>query len=54
MYGCKRKLTAFLVWIKTVPGPVNLHTRPSPDAKPEMIPPDATRSMTYLVFHATK
>lgn len=48
------RLTAFLVWMNTVPGPVNLHTRPSPDAKPEMMPPDATRSITYFVFQATK
>lgn len=48
------RLTAFLVWMNTVPGPVNLHTRPSPDAKPEMMPPDATRSITYFVFQATR
>lgn len=40
--------------MNTVPGPVNLHTRPSPDAKPEMMPPDATRSITYFVFQATR
>lgn len=44
----------FLVCKKTVPGPVNLQTRPSPDAMPEMIPPDAMRSITYFVFQATK
>lgn len=47
-------LTGFLVCMKTVPGPVNLHTRPSPEDKPEIIPPEATRSSIYLVFHATK
>lgn len=47
-------LTAFLVWIKTVPGPVNLHTSPSPEARPEMMPPEATLSSTYLVFHASR
>ena len=30
--------------MNTVPGPVNLHTSPSPDARPEMMPPEATRS----------
>lgn len=38
----------------TVPGPVNLHTRPSPELIPLMRPPDATRSRTYLQFHATR
>ena len=46
--------TAFLVWIKTVPGPVNLQTRPSADDMPEMRPPEATRSSMYFVFHATR
>jgi hypothetical protein len=45
---------AFLVCIKTVPGPVNLHTNPSPDAIFDRIPPDATRSRTYLQFQATR
>lgn len=52
-YRDKRR-TAFLVWIKTVPGPVNLHTNPSPDARPEMMPPEDTRSRTYFVFQATR
>jgi hypothetical protein len=46
--------TGFLVCKNIVPGPVNLHTKPSPDVNPEMIPPDATLSRTYFVFHATK
>jgi hypothetical protein len=45
---------AFLVCINTVPGPVNLHTSPSPDAIFDRIPPDATRSRTYLQFQATR
>lgn len=46
--------TGFRVWIKTVPGPVNLQTSPSAEAMFEMMPPDATRSRMYLVFQATK
>jgi hypothetical protein len=38
----------------TVPGPENLQTKPSPDEIPLMIPPEATRSRTYLQFHATR
>src|ERR1700761_8180115 len=38
----------------TVPGPENLHTRPSPEEMPEMMPPEATRSRTYLQFQATR
>jgi len=34
--------------------PVNLQTRPSPAANPEMIPPLATRSITYSQFQATR
>ena len=34
--------------------PVNLHTKPSPPAMLDTIPPDATRSRTYLQFHATR
>ena len=45
---------AFLVCMKTVPGPVNLQTRPSPAVMLLMIPPLATRSRTYLQFHATR
>lgn len=52
--GFSAILTGFRVWIYTVPGPVNLHTRPSPEASPDIIPPDATRSMTYFVFQAIK
>ena len=44
----------FLVWIKTVPGPVNLHTRPSAEAIPESTPPLATRSIVYFEFQATR
>lgn len=44
----------FRVCINTVPGPVNLHTKPSPDAKFDMIPPEATRSRMYLQFQATR
>ena len=40
--------------MKTVPGPVNLHTKPSPEARPEIKPPEATRSRMYLVFQATR
>lgn len=36
--------TGLRVCMKTVPGPVNLHTRPSLAAKLLMIPPDAIRS----------
>jgi hypothetical protein len=45
---------AFLVCMNTVPGPVNLHTSPSPDAMLDRIPPEATRSRTYLQFQATR
>lgn len=45
---------AFLVCINTVPGPVNLHTRPSPAIIFDTIPPEATRSRTYLQFQATR
>jgi hypothetical protein len=48
------KACALRVCMKTVPGPVNLHTRPSPAIMLEMMPPDATRSRTYLQFHATR
>jgi hypothetical protein len=48
------KACAFLVCINTVPGPVNLHTSPSPEAIFDSIPPDATRSSTYLQFQATR
>ena len=34
--------------------PVNLHTRPSPELRPDMMPPLATRSRIYLQFHATR
>lgn len=34
--------------------PVNLQTRPSPEETFEMMPPEATRSRTYLQFHATR
>lgn len=34
--------------------PVNLHTKPSPLAMLDTMPPDATRSRTYLQFQATK
>lgn len=44
----------FLVCMKTVPGPVNLQTSPSPLLMPDMIPPLATRSITYLQFQATR
>lgn len=44
----------FLVCINTVPGPVNLHTSPSPAAILAMIPPEDTRSRTYLQFQATR
>jgi hypothetical protein len=44
----------FLVCINTVPGPVNLHTRPSPADMFDKMPPEATRSSTYLQFHATR
>lgn len=44
----------FLVCMNTVPGPVNLQTNPSPALMPEMMPPLATRSSTYLQFHATR
>jgi hypothetical protein len=40
--------------MKTVPGPVNLHTNPSPEDRPEMMPPEATRSRIYFVFQATR
>lgn len=46
--------TGFLVCINTVPGPVNLQTKPSPELIAEMMPPLATRSRMYLVFHATR
>jgi hypothetical protein len=45
---------AFLVCMKTVPGPVNLHTSPSPECMFDNKPPEATRSRTYLQFHATR
>lgn len=48
------KACAFLVCMKTVPGPVNLHTSPSPDDIFDKMPPEATRSRTYLQFHATR
>lgn len=44
----------FRVCMKTLPGPVNLHTNPSPELRPEIIPPLATRSSTYSQFHATR
>ena len=40
--------------MNTVPGPENLQTSPSPLLMPEMIPPLATRSITYLQFQATR
>ena len=54
MSTAHRKLTGFLVCMNTVPGPVNLQTKPSPEESPEMIPPDATRSRIYFVFQATR
>lgn len=48
------KAVGFLVCMKTVPGPVNLHTKPSPEVLPDMIPPLAARSSTYLQFQATR
>ena len=48
------KAWALRVCMKTVPGPVNLHTRPSLAIMLETMPPDATRSSTYLQFHATR
>lgn len=51
---CKAKALTFLVCMYTVPGPVNRHARPSPELRPEMIPPEATRSILYLQFHATR
>lgn len=45
---------AFRVCINTVPGPVNLHTRPSPAIILDTMPPEATRSRTYLQFQATR
>lgn len=48
------RLTGFLVCMNTVPGPVNLHTSPSPEDRPEMIPPEATLSRMYFVFQATR
>ena len=47
-------LTEFRVCINTTPGPVNLHTRPSPDAMPEMMPPEATRWTVYFALQATR
>ena len=44
----------FLVCMNTVPGPENLQTSPSPLLMPEIIPPLATRSITYLQFQATR
>jgi len=44
----------FLVCINTVPGPVNLHTKPSPAVIFDSMPPEATRSSTYLQFQATR
>jgi hypothetical protein len=49
-----KKLTGFLVCMKIVPGPVNLHTNPSPLDNPEMMPPEATLSRIYFVFQATR
>ena len=46
--------TGLLVCMKTVPGPTNLHTRPSLAAKLLIMPPDAIRSSVYLQFHATR
>lgn len=40
--------------MNTVPGPENLQTSPSPLLMPEMMPPLATRSITYLQFQATR
>lgn len=48
------KACAFLVCMKIVPGPVNLHTNPSPAIMFDTMPPDATRSRTYLQFQATR
>ena len=48
------RLTGFLVCMNTVPGPVNLHTSPSPEDRPEIIPPEATLSRIYFVFQATR
>jgi len=48
------KACALLVCMNTVPGPVNLQTNPSPAIIFDTIPPDATRSRTYLQFHATR
>lgn len=39
---------------KSYPGPLNLQIKPSPALKFEMMPPLATRSMTYLQFQATR
>ena len=46
--------TGLRVCMKTVPGPTNLHTRPSLAAKLLIMPPDAIRSSVYLQFHATR
>ena len=46
--------TGLRVCINTVPGPTNLHTRPSLAAKLLIMPPDAIRSSVYLQFHATR
>ena len=48
------KASALRVWRYTVPGPVNLQTRPSPELMPDMSPPEATRSRMYLQFQATR
>jgi hypothetical protein len=42
------------VWKKTVPGPVNRQTNPSPAAMEPIMPPLERRSMSYLHVHATK
>jgi len=46
--------TGLRVCMNTVPGPTNLHTRPSLAAKLLIMPPDAIRSSVYLQFHATR
>ena len=50
----KLNATGCLDCKRTVPGPVNLQTSPSPEVRPEMMPPLATRSITYLQFQATR
>lgn len=51
---CEPNALRFLVCKYTEPGPKNRQARPSPEARLENIPPEATRSILYWQFQATR